>query len=496
MLDEEILKKLNKILGKYLATQGLPVWGAVERTAQGDFRVLYVDDDGKLVVSASISGSVDISDDWTRLLGQVDIQRYLGSAMGLANPLHSQIVVSGAVIDPTQIRALTSLDIVTVNNLLNPHPVTATDLDIRNLTKTLDELYAVLRTDAGVAYDARDRNWTISETLTVQATDLDIRNLVKTQDEVYSVLRTDAGVAYDARQIRALTSSDVVDVSDDWARQLGLIDVSRVLGVALSASNPLIAGIYDALGNRMPSMDASTRPGYIDVIDRANRVAGVVYGSEGQPLGQVALGPIYGLTVYPYGSQIQGLQQRGTSYDLYVALRQAGSELSTSNPIFAGIVDALGNRLPSMDAVARAGFVKVTDGTETLAIDTSNRAEVTPYQATRSNLNVKSERDSGKTVLGGTYSPSNAGVQVVAPSGSLVPKVFSASYEGAATGIHYLYFGTSTTATTRRFMVRNTSGPIAQSFPHPICGNAGDGIYIFSTNAETNMPVAVEYVLE
>lgn len=49
--------------------------------------------------------------------------------------------------------------------------VSATDLDIRNLTKALDELYTVLRTDAGVAYDARDRSWTVTETVPVsQAT--------------------------------------------------------------------------------------------------------------------------------------------------------------------------------------------------------------------------------------------------------------------------------------------------------------------------------------
>jgi len=48
-LEEEILKKLNKIYGKFLATQGLPVWGAIVKTAQGDFRVILVDDYGKLM---------------------------------------------------------------------------------------------------------------------------------------------------------------------------------------------------------------------------------------------------------------------------------------------------------------------------------------------------------------------------------------------------------------------------------------------------------------
>jgi len=40
--------------------------------------------------------------------------------------------------------------------------VTGTNLDIRNLTKTRDEIYTVLKTDAGVAYDARDKNWNLN----------------------------------------------------------------------------------------------------------------------------------------------------------------------------------------------------------------------------------------------------------------------------------------------------------------------------------------------
>lgn len=54
----------------------------------------------------------------------------------------------------------------------------------------------------------------ITNSVTVVATDLDIRNLVKTSDEIYGVLRTDAGIAYDARQIRALTAGDVVTIQE------------------------------------------------------------------------------------------------------------------------------------------------------------------------------------------------------------------------------------------------------------------------------------------
>jgi len=134
------------------------------------------------------------------------------------------------------------------------------------------------------------------------------------------------------------TVSGDVNVTDRWSRQLGQVDLARVLGAALSVTNPVIAGIYDALGNRMPSMDSALRPGYIDMIDKAARLVGIVYGSQSQQL-----------------------QQRASTYELLVAIRQAGSELSTNNPIFAGIVDASGNRMPSMDASNRPGYVDVID---------------------------------------------------------------------------------------------------------------------------------------
>jgi len=379
-------KKLDDLLLKYQSL-GIVVWGEVEG-APGTHTKVLVKSDGTVKVEGvmTISGMVDVSDRWARQVGQVDIARYLGSAIGVANALHAQIVYGGAVIDPRSIRAL---------------------------VKTTDEIYSVLRTDAGVAYDARDRNWTITEALArswnlgasdvpdlsdraarllgkvygnqdvlqqrattkelyvqishqgVEKDPTQIRALVKTTDEVYSVLRTDAGVAYDARQIRALTSSDIVDISDEPTRQLGLVygsqnqilqqkattyellvdavdRAARLVGIVygsldqlqqratskdllvairqggseLSTSNPLFAGIVDALGNRMPSMDTSTRPGYVDVIDRAARLCGIVYGSQSQQL-----------------------LQRASTYDLLVAIRQAGSELSATNPIFSSITD-------------------------------------------------------------------------------------------------------------------------------------------------------------
>lgn len=79
-----------------------------------------------------------------------------------------------------------------------------------------------------------------------------IRALAKATDEIYSVLRTDAGVAYDAR---------------DRSWNLGASDVP-------------------------------------DLSDRAARLLGIVYGSQGQQL-----------------------LQRATTYDLLVQLRHQGTEI-------------------------------------------------------------------------------------------------------------------------------------------------------------------------
>lgn len=79
-----------------------------------------------------------------------------------------------------------------------------------------------------------------------------------------------------------------VDVTDRWARLLGQVDIARANGAAMAAANPLIAGIYNAAGNRMPSMDAVARPGFVDPIDRAARLLGVVYGSQAAQLLQKA----------------------------------------------------------------------------------------------------------------------------------------------------------------------------------------------------------------
>jgi hypothetical protein len=296
-MSEELLRALNKIQGKYQRDVGIVVWGQIEGTS-GTYAKLLVKSDGTVKVegTTAISGTVDVSDRMARLLGKIDIEQYLGVAMGVLNPLHTQIVVLGAVIDPRAVYGSQTQQLkqrASTYELLIQLASAGSEIDprsIRALVKATDEVYSVLRTDAGAAYDARDRNWA----------------LAKTTDNVYAVLKTDAGTAYDARDRSwtitenlarswTLASTDIITAYGSQTQALlqrsstyDLYTALRQGGSELSTTNPIFAGIVDASGNRMPSMDASGRPGYVDVIDRAARLLGVAYGSQGQQLKQTA----------------------------------------------------------------------------------------------------------------------------------------------------------------------------------------------------------------
>jgi len=89
------------------------------------------------------------------------------------------------------------------------------------------------------------------------------------------------------------TAAAAVDIIDRWNRQLGKIDVERVLGAALAHANPLIARLTDGVAFVDPR----------DVSDRQARLLGIIYGSQGQ------------------------IQQRAATLDLLIQLRHAGVEI-------------------------------------------------------------------------------------------------------------------------------------------------------------------------
>ncbi len=87
------------------------------------------------------------------------------------------------------------------------------------------------------------------------------------------IIAVDAGDIYSIK-----TSAAITDISDRWARLLGQVDLARVLGAVLAHANPVIARLTDGAVFIDPR----------DVIDRAARLLGVVYGSQGQQVQQTA----------------------------------------------------------------------------------------------------------------------------------------------------------------------------------------------------------------
>jgi len=164
-------------------------------------------------IKVAIQGvvSVDITDDWARQLGQVDLARYAGSACGLLNPVHVGITVAGAIVDPRQIRALTALDVVSaaqsgVWSVGRTWTLTALDI----VSAAQSGVWSVGRTWAlAVATDAvaaQVSNWPA----------LYAMNLTQYLSAACGLLNpihvgvTVAGAIVDPRSIRALTAADII----------------------------------------------------------------------------------------------------------------------------------------------------------------------------------------------------------------------------------------------------------------------------------------------
>lgn len=123
----------------------------------------------------------------------------------------------------------------------------------------------------------------------VSATDLDIRNLAKSQDEVYAVLRTDAGAAYDGRSIRALTNSDVVTVEQGTAASLNMTEASASAiktavqliddPIATIGATPLMrVAIFDSANTQITSFGGGQ---YADGAGRGTATGTLAMGDDG-----------------------------------------------------------------------------------------------------------------------------------------------------------------------------------------------------------------------
>ena len=100
------------------------------------------------------------------------------------------------------------------------------------------------------------------------------------------------------------------------------------------------------------------------------------------------------------------------------------------------------------------------------------------------------------TSLGGTVSPNGAGVQIVAGTSGKRIKVYDAGMVILAEGVHFFYFGTSTTPTTKRFLTGKAVGTYIKTLVQPRVSEAGDNLYLYSAVSETNMSYDIGYVKE
>jgi hypothetical protein len=153
-------------------------------------------------------------------------------------------------------------------------------------------------------------------------------------------------IAYDASNDRFKVDIEAMSVgtisaaiTSDWTRQLGLVDLSRVLGAALSHSNPVIARLTDGSAFIDPR----------DVSDRAARLLGVVYGSldklQQQATTKELLVQISHEGVIKDPTQIRAL----TATDIITVVQSAAASL------LATVTQASSVRtISSIDAVATA----------------------------------------------------------------------------------------------------------------------------------------------
>lgn len=229
----------------------------------------------------------------------------------------------------------------------------------------------------------------------------------------------------------------------------------------------------------------------------------------------------------PYGSQSQQFQQRPGTYDLFVALRYLGTEIDPriTRPLTSADIVTVYNLLnphpvslasipnPSNLDVAlstralEAGgnlasiLAQLDSKTSTLFKATQNigNTSFAATQTARANLMTKPERED-LTDYGGTYSPNNTGVQVIAGVSGKQIKVFDCGYEILVAGLHYFYFGTSTTLptlpTTKVFLFGSAVGRVRQTQTAPHVSAAGDSLYIASAVSDANMPADAHAVIE
>ncbi len=145
-------------------------------------------------------------------------------------------------------------------------------------------------------------------------------------------------------------------------------------------------------------------------------------------------------------------------------------------------VDNAGNHQASMDAVARAGFAKITDGTETASVNTNNQLETSPEHSLK-----------GKTILFGTGIAIGGHATLLTVTAGKTFYLLAATLSAYAT-VDDVYAVMYMESTTKRLMeIYSNITPTYKTsfsehaeltFPHPIPLAATLSVKIYSTNAD------------
>jgi hypothetical protein len=191
--------------------------GAYLRASDGTL-LTHTDVGGKKALDVRLAEGINVEVD----LSHVDDSVKVGDGTDfLAINNDGSIVVTATDLD---IRDLTQADEITVFQGTSPWVVSATDLDIRNLTFAADSV------------DVSGSSVSVSNTVTVSATDLDIRNLAHTQDSVKIGDGTDF-LAVNADGSINATITGTITVGDAALANTAIATASNTLASANTAED-------------------------------------------------------------------------------------------------------------------------------------------------------------------------------------------------------------------------------------------------------------------
>jgi hypothetical protein len=298
----------------------------------------------------SLAAAVDVSDRAGRLVGVVYGSQGQQIKQTATNyNLQVEIAVGGTLVDPRQVRALTSSDVVT-----------AAQATAANLNATVVQGTAAALSGA----------WPVKVT--------DGTNSMPTMDVVG---RAGFHKVTDGTNTAAVKAASTAAIATDPALVVAISpnNTVGVTGTFWQATQPVSGTFWQA--TQPVSLSAA-----VDVSDRAGRLVGVVYGSQGQQVKQTATNFNLQVEVAVGGTLVDPRSIRAlTSSDVVTAAQATAANLNAT--VVQGTAAALSggwpvkvtdgtNSMPTMDTVGRAGFHKITDGTNTAAVKAASTAAI------------------------------------------------------------------------------------------------------------------------